>query len=152
MKNWFKVGIYSKQMTTIMALLGILVLGQLASCVDYAFDKAYGAEPKVLTKSYQVSNVPMEDVDEGGVGFDAPNGIQIMMPKEMRGYEKLVGYYEDSTMRIYIDDKPSSNIREDYRIRLADDFIEIWDVKQNRLVGTLTYKTSLGRMVIRDNE
>lgn len=145
--HWFKTGIYRKQLTTIAILLLILTLGQIASCVNSFFDKKYGTE-EVLVKGVQVSSIQAEDVDENGIQFQGPDGRTIMMPKEMRGYEKLIGFYEDSIVRIYVDD--SMQKQSDYQIRLSDDLIEIWD--NERLVHVLRYSTSLGRVIMEDNE
>lgn len=40
-------------------------------------------------------------------------------------------------------------VMKDYQIELSNDFIIIYD--GNRVVGTLKYETSLGKMVLRDN-
>jgi hypothetical protein len=44
----------------------------------------------------------------------------------------------------------ASQLTRDYQLELSDDFIVVYDGE--RVVGTLTYKTSLGRMMMKDNE
>jgi hypothetical protein len=172
LKNYFlKGGVYSKQFTTIIVLLGILLLSQVSTWIDNIFTPANAAEFVIKDQPLPTTpEVEYEYIDEGGVQFDGPKGTVIMMPdpKIMGEYREfgnelpLEGYYSEGIVRIYVKDhvgqykynNPNINtsIREDYRIRLDDDHIEIWDISRNKLVGTLTYKTSLGRMIMSDNE
>lgn len=131
----FKTGIYKWQLNAIVILLALIVFGQVFM---------FGTSPTSNANSTEsVSTVRL--ADEGGISFDV-NGKTVIMPKEMRGREKLNGFYEDGVMRIYVDDRPET----DYQLKLSDDFIEIYD--GNRFIGKLTYRTSLGRLVIGDNE
>jgi hypothetical protein len=47
-------------------------------------------------------------------------------------------------------DEELKDLMKDYQLKLYDNFIVIYDGQ--RVVGTLTYRTSLGRLVMKDNE
>lgn len=150
MKNWFKGGIYYKQLNVIAVLLVFLCIGQIVTWTNEIVDPVQAAlDEKALVKGTQEVAVPYETVDEGGIQFDGPDGKTIMMPKEMRSGEKLEGFYENGIVRLYIDDSKDAKWSA-YQIRLSDDLIEIW--QGDRLVHVLTYNTSLGRIIRSDNE
>jgi hypothetical protein len=125
---------YYPHLTTIAVLLGIIAIAILGTSFDM--------NPRNQVK---VKSATTEQWAEQGV----ISGVEVFYPTDLKENvynDQLHAVYDNGQLHVYMNDPEQS----DYSIKLEDDLIVIYD--HDRVVGTLTYKTSLGRMMIKDNE